>query len=200
MENWLQLPTIPADSGGAHGVGLQQFPHPVRTWKACWLSVSISYLFSAAWEKPMSISHVCFFIFFLIFQCRTCRLSFHARKGKWKDGNSQTVHYSRFLDTSWPLRLRGLVRLLENIKEQSLASVNYSVWFNRAHSSFFFFILLYLRRLVFTLCTWLWLWLTAVFHYCSTSPRALVSVTSGWSQLLRALPGSADLFFLSLNM
>lgn len=65
---------------------------------------------------------------------------------------------------------------------------------------FFFFLLLYLRRLVFTLCTWLWLWLTAVFHYCSTSPRALVSVTSGWSQLLRALPGSADLLFLSLNM
>lgn len=85
----------------------------------------------------MSISHVCFFWFFLIFQCRTCRLSFHARKGKWKDGNSQTVHYSGFLDTqtSWPRSSLG------KIKEQSLASVNYSVWFNRAHSSFFFIII-----------------------------------------------------------
>lgn len=104
VQNWLQLLTIPADSGGTHSVGLQQFPHPVRMWKACWLSVSITYLFSAAWEKPLSISHVCFLKKKKIFQSRTCTLFFHASKGKWKDGNRQTVHYSEFLDTFWPTR------------------------------------------------------------------------------------------------
>lgn len=198
MQNRLQFPAIPADSGGAHGVGRQQFPHPVRTWKACWPSVSISYLFSTAGEKPMSISHVCLKKKNLSMQYMPAFYSCQQRKMKgWCESNSALFKVSGHIlsaQTSWPRSSLG------KIKEQSLASVNYSVWFNHA-CSWVFFSLLYLWRLVLTLYTWLWLWLTAVFDRRSTRPRALVSVTSGWSQLLRTLPGSVNLFFpLSLNL
>lgn len=103
---------------------------------ACWLSVSICYLFSTAWEKPMSISHVCL-------KKKKSSIAEHAHfLFMPAEENERTVIVKRCIiqsfwthlatQTSWPCSS------LAKIRELSLARVNYSVWFNRKYSSLSF--------------------------------------------------------------